>query len=328
MTTIKEVAQRANVSIATVSYVLNGTGSVSARKRQAVLEAIEQLNYRPSYRGRALQSQRSMTLGLVVPAGQRVAEPSFGGLLAGLTSGAAQQGYHVLLAASGEQSEAALYSQLVRSGRADGVVILDAETDDPRIAAVRREQIPYICAGRADDESAYVAIDVQAGMLEAMAHLIVRGYERIALLQPPLEQTLAAEQDSGYRDALAEAGLPFEESYVVEGGQREAEGYAAVEELLSATTPPDAIVAGTSALAFGALHAIHDAGYRVGRELALLSFEDTPAAAHTAPPLTAVRQPFREWGAALAAGLIDMIAGQRQQQVLQPQLIVRRSCGE
>lgn len=329
MTTIKEVAQRANVSIATVSYVLNGTGSVSAHKRQAVLAAAEQLNYRPSYRGRALQSQRSMTLGVVVPATQRVAEPSFGELLAGLTAGAANNGYHILLAASGAaQPEAALYSQLVRSGRVDGVVILDIQTDDPRISAARQEQIPYICAGRADDGSAFIAVDGVAGMIEAMAHLIVRGYERIALLQPPLEQTLAAEQDSGYRDALAEAGLPFDESYVVEGGDSEADGYAASEELLSAPEPPTAIVAGTSALAFGALHAIHDAGRRVGRDIALISFEDTPAAAHTAPPLTAVRQPFRAWGEALAAGLIAVLDGQQPQHILQPQLIVRRSCGE
>src|SRR4028119_198611 len=96
MATIKQVAQRANVSIATVSYVLNGSGSVSAAKRRAVLDAVEELNYRPSYRGRALQAQRSMALGLVLPAPQRVADPSFGALLAGLTAGAAELGYHVL----------------------------------------------------------------------------------------------------------------------------------------------------------------------------------------------------------------------------------------
>lgn len=330
MTTIKEVAQHANVSIATVSYVLNGTGSVSAGKRQAVLAAVEALNYRPSYRGRALQSQRSMTLGVAVPAPQRMAEPSFGELLAGLTAGAASRGYYVLLAASpDDQSDLSSYTQLMRSGRVDGIVMLDMQTDDPRIAAARAERTPYICAGRAADDSAFVTVDGVAGMLEAMAHLIVRGYERIALLQPPLEHTLAAEQDAGYRDALAEAGLPFEEAYVVEGGQSAADGYAATEELLSAAEPPTAIVAGTSALAFGALHAIHDAGCRVGRDLALLSFEDTPAAAHTAPPLTAVRQPFRAWGHALAAGLVAVVNGQAGQQiVLQPQLIVRRSCGE
>lgn len=331
MTTIKEVAERAQVSIATVSYVLNGTGSVSPGKRRAVLDAAAALNYRPSYRGRALQSQRSMTLGLVLPANtKRVAEPSFGELLAGLTDGAAGRGYHILLAPStADQPEAGMYSQLFRSGRVDGVIILDTTVDDPRIDMARDEQIPYICAGRPSNTSSFVAIDGQAGMLEAMAHLIVRGHERIGLLQPPLEQTLAVDQDAGYREALAESGLSFDPLLIVEGGQTEAEGYAATEELLALPEPPTAIVAGTSALAFGALHAIHDQRRSVGSDIALISFEDTPAAAHTAPPLTAIRQPLHAWGKALAEGLIDLIVHHAiSETILSPQLIVRRSCGE
>lgn len=331
MTTIKEVAERAQVSIATVSYVLNGTGSVSPGKRRAVLEAASALNYRPSYRGRALQSQRSMTLGLVIPATtQRVTEPSFGELLGGLTEGAAGRGYHILLAPNAaNQPEEGMYSQLFRSGRVDGVIILDTMIDDPRIDLARGDQIPYICAGQPSDNSSFVAIDGQAGMLEAMAHLIVRGHERIGLLQPPLEQTLAVDQDAGYREALAESGLLFDPMLIVEGGRTEAEGYAATEELLTLPEPPTAIVAGTSALAFGALHAIHDQRRSVGHDIALISFEDTPAAAHTAPPLTAIRQPLHTWGKALAEGLIDLIMHNASSQIiLSPQLIVRRSCGE
>jgi LacI family transcriptional regulator/LacI family repressor for deo operon, udp, cdd, tsx, nupC, and nupG len=331
MATIKEVAKRAHVSIATVSYVLNGTGSVSAGKRLAVLEAAAALNYRPSYRGRALQAQRSMTLGLVLPATiQRVAEPSFGELLAGMTEGAARCGYHILLASStAEQSEAGMYNQLFRSGRVDGVIILDTTSDDSRITAACSEDIPYICAGRPSDNSPFVAIDGLAGMLEVMAHLIVRGHERIGLLHSSLEQSLVAEQDAGYGEALAESGLPFDPSLIVEGGQSEAEGYAATEELLALPEPPTALVAGTSALAFGALHAIHDQRRSVGRDIALVSFEDTPAAAHTAPPLTALRQPLRQWGQALAAELIEIINQHTHPQlILPPQLIVRRSCGE
>lgn len=330
MTTIKEVARRANVSIATVSYVLNGTGSVSQQKRQAVLHAAAELEYRPSYRGRALQSQRSMTLGLALPGTPRMADRSFGELLAGLADGAARNGYYVLLAASvAHQPEEEMYGQLFHSGRIDGVVIVDLQIDDPRIVAAQAVGVPYICAGRPTDASPFVAMDGVSGMIEAMAHLIVRGHERIGLVQPPLEQTLASEQDSGYRDALDEAGLPFEDDLIVEGGQSEAGGYAATEELLALPEPPTAIIAGTSALAFGALHAIHDGGRRVGQDIALISFEDTPASAHTAPPLTAIRQPLRAWGVALADGLCRVIAaGETPQVIVQPQLIVRRSCGE
>lgn len=331
MATIKEVARRANVSIATVSYVLNDTGAVSATKRQAVLQAVADLGYQPSYRGRALQAQRSMTLGLVLPTlAPGSIDPSFGELLVGLTDGAAQGGYTLLLAApTGDRPGLALQTQLHRSGRIDGAVIVEAQVGDPRIEAARRDQLPYICAGRADPDSPFVALDGVAGMMEAMAHLIVRGHDRIGLLQLPLEQMLADDLDAGYREALDEAGLPFEPTYVVEGGHSETEGYAATDELLSLPEPPTAIVAATAALAFGALHAIHDRGGRVGQDIALISFEDTPAAAHVAPPLTAVRQPLRAWGKALAEGVIAAIAGHAPEPViLQPQLIVRRSCGE
>ena len=330
MATIKEVAQRANVSIATVSYVLNGTGSVSANKRRAVLEAVEALNYRPSYRGRALQSQRSMSIGLVLPAAQRAADPSFGALLAGLTEGAAAGGYHILLAATNpEQAEAGLYGSLYRSGRVDGLVLLDVQVEDERIAAAEALGVPVISSGRSSNGRAFVALDGVAGMIEAMAHLIVRGHERIALLQVPLEQALATEQEAGYREALDEAGIAFDPALVVEGGATEADGYAATEELVAQPEAPSAIIAGSAALAFGAIHAIHDSGRRVGHEIALISFEDTPAAGHTGPPLTALRQPLRAWGRALAEGLIAMIAGgAKPQLIVQPQLIVRRSCGE
>lgn len=330
MPTIKEVARRANVSIATVSYVLNGTGSVSPHTRDVVLEAVTALGYRPSYRGRALQSQRSMTLGLVLPSIERVAEPSFGQLLAGLTAGAARRGYGLLLAAgAGDGGGAELYGQLARSGRVDGVVIPDVGSDDRRVTTARTEGIAYICAGRPSDNSPFVAVDGAAGMLEAMAHLVVRGHERIALLQPSLEHALAEEMDAAFREALGEAGIPFDPQLVVEGGQGEADGHAAAAELLSLPDRPTALVAGTAALTWGALHAIHDAGLRAGADIALVSFEDTPAAAHTAPPLTAVRQPFEAWGHALARGLVGIIDGMDTPRiVLEPQLIVRRSCGE
>jgi DNA-binding LacI/PurR family transcriptional regulator len=271
-----------------------------------------------------------MTIGLVLPASQRVADTSFGTLLAGLTEGAAAAEYHVLLvSSSAKQPEAEMYVSLYRSGRVDGIVIVDLQADDTRTAAAHEAGVPFVCAGQPPDNSVFVGLDGVAGMLEVMAHLIVRGHERIGLLQPPLEQMLAAEQEAGYREALDEAGIAFDPTLIVEGGTSEAEGYAATEEWLAQAERPTAIVAGTAALAFGAMHAAHDSGYQIGRDLALVSFEDTPAAAHTAPPLTALRQPMHTWGRLLAHNVIALINGERPQQtLLQPQLIVRRSCGE
>jgi DNA-binding LacI/PurR family transcriptional regulator len=209
------------------------------------------------------------------------------------------------------------------------VVILDVRQDDERVAAARRLGIPHVCAGRPADDSPFVSIDAEAGTLEALAHLIVLGHERIGLLTPPLELALATAQDAAYRTALIEAGIAFDEQLIVEGGLTEGEGYLAANDLLALPERPTAILAGSAALAFGTLHAAHDAGMRVGQDLALIVFDDPPSAAHVAPPLTAVRQPMVEVGRELAAMLVARIEGREYPRalLLPTQLIVRRSCG-
>lgn len=326
MATIKQVAEAAGVQPATVSYALNGTGSVSAATRARVLAAASALNYSPSFIARSLKRQRSQTLGLVLPASG--AGERFAAVLRGLADGAKAHSYDLLLAARA-QDELAAYVELHRSRRVDGVVLLDVQQDDPRVATVAELGIPFVCAGCATDAGPYVAIDATSGTIEALAHLIVLGHERIGLITPPLELPLAGEQDAGYREALAEAALPFDPTLIVEGGQTEADGYAAANDLLALPQAPTAILAGSGPLAFGTLHAAHDAGLQVGKDLALIVFDDPPSAAHVAPPLTAVRQPLMDVGRELANVLVAVIEGREQPRnvLLQAQLIVRHSCG-
>ncbi len=307
MATIKEVAAAAGVQPATVSYVMNGTGSVSEATRQRVLAAAAALAYQPSHVARSLQRRRSRTLGLPLPKGRTSAR--IGMLLSGIADGATAAGYDLLLAAYSEQDETATYANLYRSGRIEGLVILDVRQDDERVEAAQSLGIPHVCEGRPGNQSPFVAIDVEAGTMEALAHLIVLGHERIGLITPSFDLALATEQDAAYRAALEEAGLRFEEQFVVEGGSTESEGYAAASDLLSLPEPPSAILAGSAALAFGTLHAAYDAGRQVGDDLALIVFDDPSSAAHAVPPLTAVRQPVWDVGRALAELLVGVIEG-------------------
>src|SRR5919202_4679349 len=223
MATIKQVAELAGVRPGTVSYVMNGTGSVSPATRARVLAAASQLGYTPSHVARSLQRKSSRTLGLVLPAG--LWDERSMAMLRGLADGAAATGYDLLLA-SWAGDEVAMYTELHRSRRVEGVVILDARQEDERVAA-RSLGFPYVCEGRPADDSPFVAIDAESGVLEALAHLIVLGHERIGLLTPPLELALTAEQDAGYRTALMEAGIAFDEQLIVAGGVTEGEGYLA-----------------------------------------------------------------------------------------------------
>lgn len=331
--TIKQVARLADVSTTTVSYVLNGTGSVTEATRQRVLEAVAALDYQPHYAARSLRS-RSRTLGLVLPAhGDHLADPAFADILAGLSAAAAQRGYYLLLAtveAEGDGRDVCL--SLARTGRVDGLVLLDPLVDDERAAALREAGVPHVCAGRVEGEasSPFVAIDGRAGAQIAVQHLLGLGHRRIGLIQLPSDMADSEPRYIGYAEALTAAGIAVDPQLIVEGGRREADGYQAIGELLDAPEPPTAVLACTDDLAFGALHALHDAGLGVGTDISLVGFDDLPLAAHTQPPLTTLRQPRRALGEQLAALVDEAIIEQKrpaQGIFLQPRLVIRRSSG-
>lgn len=331
--TIKQVAQRAGVSVATVSYVLNGTGVVTNDTRQRVLDAVAELNYQPRHAARNMRG-RSYTLGLTMPAMPgRLAEPALAEVLAGLADTAALRGYYLLLAASdAEQDETALCLSLARTGRVDGLILLDMLVNDGRALALAQAGIPHVCAGPppADTDSPAVLIDSHAAADQAVKHLLGLGHRRIGLIQLPSEMAASEPSFSGYQQALLSAGLALDPALVMEAGRGEEDGYQAMNELLGAPEPPTAVLAGSDELAFGAMHALHDAGLSVGRHVSLVGFDDLPLAAHVNPPLTTLRQPRRALGAHLATLLDDIITGRHsgpRMVTLGARLIVRRSSG-
>lgn len=329
--TIKQVAQMASVSTATVSYVLNGTGTVAEATRKRVLTAVDALGYQPHHAARSMRG-RSQTLGLMLPArNDRLADPAYTEMLAGLAEAVAKRGYFLLIAkADSEEEEPHLCVSLAQTGRVDGVVLLDLRVDDPRALALSAAGIPHVCAGPAPRGSASVAIDGYGGAQQAVAHLVGLGHQRIGLIQLPSELAESEPRYQGYVAALAEAGIASDPELIVEAGLREQDGYQAIGELLDLPDPPTAVLACSDDLAFGALHALHDAELRVGVDISLVGFDDLPLAAHTQPPLTTLRQPRRalgeQIGEALHAAVLDRTTPARNV-VLTPRLVVRRSSG-
>ncbi|GIW00234.1 MAG: LacI family transcriptional regulator [Roseiflexus sp.] len=331
--TIKQVAQRAGVSVATVSYVLNGAGVVTDETRQRVLDAIAELNYQPQYAARSMRG-RSHTLGVTLPSHPgRLAEPALAEVLSGLADAAAARGYFLLLATAGaDQDETELCLSLARSRRVDGLVLLDMLVDDPRAQALAAAGIPHVCAGPppAGIDSPSVVIDMRAAAVDAVRHLLSLGHRRIGLIQLPSDLAVSESIVEGYRQALTDAGLPFDPTLVVESGRTEEDGYQAMTELLATSRAPTAVLAGSDELAFGAMHALNDARLIVGRDVALVGLDDLPLAAHVNPPLTAVRQPRRAQGQQLAILLDDAIMKRNaslRMVTLSARLIIRRSSG-
>ncbi len=331
MATIKDVAERASVSTATVSYVLNGTGTVTEATRQRVLAAVADLNYQPNHAARSLRS-RSRTLGLVLPArSARLSDPVMAELVDGLAGAAAARGYFLLMAIAGDgQPEELLGEQLLRSGRVDGLVLLDLRSDDARVRHLLALGAPIVCAGppQAGQGCPCVGLDSYAGARMATGHLLALGHRRVAQIAPPSDLAESELFFQGYADALAAADIEIDPSYTVESGATQDDGMAAMQELLALPQPPTAVFAASDTLAFGAMHALRDAGIEVGPGISLVGCGDAPLAAHTHPPLTTLRAPRHALGAALAGRLIGQVerqaAGARDT-ALSMQLIVRRS---
>ncbi|NNJ13150.1 LacI family transcriptional regulator [Chloroflexales bacterium ZM16-3] len=330
MATIKDVAERASVSTATVSYVLNGTGTVTDATRQRVLAAAAALSYQPNHAARSLRS-RSRTLGLVLPPrAARLSDPAMADLVDGLAEAAAARGYFLLLAnASDEQPEELLGEQLLRSGRVDGLVLLDLRADDARVRHLLTLGAPIICAGppQSSQGCPCVGLDSYGGARAATSHLLSLGHRLVAQITPPSDLAESELFFQGYADALAEAGVELDPSYTVESGATQDDGMAAMQELLALPEPPTAVFAASDTLAFGAMHALRDAGIEVGRAISLVGCGDAPLAAHTHPPLTTLRAPRHALGLALAARLISQVERQPSSPdaALGMQLIVRRS---
>jgi LacI family transcriptional regulator/LacI family repressor for deo operon, udp, cdd, tsx, nupC, and nupG len=309
MATIKDVARRAQVSTATVSYVLNGTGAVTEATRRRVLEAVEALNYHPHHAARSLRT-RARTLGLILPAGSPgLADPALAELVAGLAEGAAALDHYLLLASTGPETvEVELALELVATNRVDGLVLLDPQVDDARVAGLMAVEAPCVCAGPPVAPGCpAIGYDFEGGARAATRHLLALGHRRIGMIALPSDLAASEPFTEGYLQALDRAGLAPDPALVVEAGTAVDDGITAMQELLALPEPPTAVLAAGDALAFGAMHALRDAGLAAGRDLSLIGMGDLPLAAHTDPPLTTLRAPRRALGRALARRLALLV---------------------
>jgi LacI family transcriptional regulator/LacI family repressor for deo operon, udp, cdd, tsx, nupC, and nupG len=327
--TIKDVAAQANVSTATVSYVLNGTGVVTEATRKRVLEAVAALNYQPNHAARSLRT-RSRTIGVVMSAlATRLADPVLAEVLAGLGESAAARGYYLLLATvEAADEETSLGEQLVRTGRVDGLVLLDMQADDSRLRALVERGVPLVCAGPVGEAAVSAAlVDTRQGVHLALQHLIGLGHRRIALIPLPLDYAQSELIWQGYSEGLAAALIEPDPALTVEVGLSEDDGMAAMQELLSLPEPPSAVLAGSDVLAFGAMHALREAGIEVGRDMSLIGFDDVPMAAHCHPPLTTLHASRRRIGRRLAELLIETIEHKAapRQELLPMRLMIRKT---
>ncbi|HIC89194.1 MAG TPA: LacI family transcriptional regulator [Anaerolineae bacterium] len=334
MATIKDIAKRAGVSIATVSYVLNNRSSVSQRTRERVLQAARELGYRPNVIARGLQAGKSRMLGYSwIPLPPEKFNPILDKFLQSMAEAAARHNYHVLaFPVSSIYDEVTVYRELANSRRVDGFILSNTNFDDPRVRYLMDDGFPFVAFGRSNPEwdFAYVDVDGADGIRQVVKHLLTLGHRRIACLAWPENSLTGQYRLEGYYQAMAKAGLAADPQWVLRVENDYAQAYAATQRLLDLPLQarPTAIVCLTDLIAIGALNAAADAELRVGHELAVTGFDDAPIARYLRPPLTSLRQPIAEVGERVVQMLLSLIQGEpltERHVLLKPDLVVRAS---
>ncbi len=322
--TIRDVAQTAGVSMATVSNVVNGHAHVRQRTRGKVLDAIDQLGYQASRAAKSLPAGRTFMLAYCLHDDARQ-NPALDVFLHQIVSTAASAGLELILTTQAGSDRLAPYVELVRRGGADGFVLSGIEYHDERVTFLRERNIPVACFGRvADSGVPWIDVDGAAGVRASVGHLIDQGRSRISFVGWQPGPPAGDARHAGFTDATIAAGLRVGTEIRVANDFDEAR--KAVAEQLEGVDV-DALVCVSDTVALGAMAGLRDLGLIPGADVAVTGFDDVPAAALTVPGLTSLRQPMDRVGALLVERIIALLTGEDAPEsvLLEPDLIVRES---
>lgn len=330
MATIKEVSKHANVSVATVSRVINGNKWVSESTKARVESAMAELGYKPNTFAKALATNRSNTIGMVVG---ELGGQFYGDMMYYAERQVRKRGKHLIVTSGHETSETERDAiDFLMERHVDALLLhVDALSDDELIAMSEHTNIPMILINRFIPELAEhcISLDNELGGYLATQHLIDLGHTDIACITGPLYKTDARARLAGYRKALEQAGLPYDDAKVIESDYQENGGQTAVDKLRRREKSFTAIVAQNDHMAIGAMNALKQIGIEIGVHVSIVGYDNTIMSRYTAPSLTTIHIPVADFGLQ-AAGLALNLIGEQDIKVIRqfkPELIVRSSTG-
>ncbi|WP_442510651.1 LacI family DNA-binding transcriptional regulator [Novipirellula sp. SH528] len=307
-TTISDIAARANVSKSTVSRVLNDKSIVNQQTRKVVLEAMESLGYQANAFARSLASGRSMTVGVVT---QKIGSPFYDMIMQGVIQGFAGTGYSPLFVdGQWEESTELEVIRTVLGRKVDGLLLLGGDVPEQQLNELK-ERLPTIVVGKEIPgwENQCVYIDNVSAAHDATKHLIEFGHRDIAIIRGIKHHQDAVRRFDGYAKALADAGIELDPGLVLEGDFSAQSGIVGINSLLMRGKSFTAVFCANDMVAYGARLALQRHGIRVPEDVSIVGFDDQGESAFVTPPLTTVRQPGAEMGAAAAAGLVQLMQG-------------------
>ena len=334
MPSIFDVAKRAGVSVTTVSRVINNSSHrVYPETRQRVLKAARELNYKPSALARALVSDRSCLIGVLVG---DIIDPYFAIIARGITDTAHEHGYLTFICNSDREVDLELdYVQMLRDYQVDGIIFVGGGPTGPKylrkmknlLMSDRKQMIPVINIGRQLLNNPQVNIDNVQAAREMTDYLIGLGHQQISFISGPSLFTSCIQRLEGYKQSLLAHNIPYQACLFFESNFSYESGFDIGKQILALERKPTAIFCVNDLSAIGCLTCLQTHGVRVPEEISLAGFDDIPAAQYTHPDLTTVRVPMREMGITGMNQLVRLIADETIEDVILPHAqVIRSSC--
>lgn len=324
--TIYDVAEKAGVSISTVSKVLNNKGHLAEKTRKKVKATMLELNYQPSVV--ASVRKRIQTIGLLIP---DIANPFMAEIARVIENHVKRYGYSLMICSTDNDLKNEVeYVSILKQKYTDGIIVATGLKREEAVKELIKTDIPIALLSRDVPSLAVntVLVDDYLGGYEATNHLISLGHQKIAMITEDTAFSTLQARVNGYKKALEESGLSYDENLVLTNNTSLEEGKKSMLSLLKKGSPPTAVFASTESLAIGAVQGAHELNLNVPDEVSIIGFDDTVLSTICEPPLTTVAQPIEEMGEKAVELLIEEIEknkASKQRVMLSPKLIVRKS---
>ncbi|ATP94950.1 catabolite control protein A [Bacillus altitudinis] len=310
--TIYDVAREANVSMATVSRVVNGNPNVKPTTRKKVLEAIDRLGYRPNAVARGLASKKTTTVGVIIP---DISSIFYSELARGIEDIATMYKYNIILSNSDQNTDKELHLLNTMLGKqVDGIVFMGGNITDVHVEEFKRSPVPIVLAASVEEQAQTPSVNInyEQAIYDSVQLLAEKGHKRIAFVSGPMSEPINSMRKlAGYKRALEEAGIAFDEALVAEGDYSYDSGIEALANLLDQSDKPTAVIAATDEMALGVIHGAQDRGVSIPEDLEVIGFDNTRLSLMVRPQLTTVVQPTYDIGA-VAMRLLTKLMNKEQ----------------
>jgi len=328
---LNEVAEKAGVSIATVSRVINNSAKVNSDTRIKVEQVIKDLKFKPNRVAKRLRNKNASSnlLGVLIP---DIQNPFYVEVLRGIEDVAYENKYALIMCNfSQDEKKEKLYLDILQSESIDGLIAAPVNEQDQNVINLLKGGLPIVCVDRglSGVDVDVVLVENRNGAFSAVDYLAKLDYKRIAYISGLPQLPSSQQRLEGYEEALTANNLKVDKALVKFGDSRHESGVTLCNELLQLPSPPDAIFAGNNLITLGALETIHKKGLMIPKDVAIIGFDDMYWSISLNPPLTAVRQPAYEIGKRAAEQLILRIndpSRPTMSMIMKTELIIRSSC--